>query len=177
MGTLSFNGNKIITTGGGGAILCNEELYLKGKHLSTTAKKPNDIHFVHDEVGFNYRLPNINAALGCAQLESINLFVTQKRQLAEEYAQLLKNSNLEFFKEPKNCRSNYWLNTIICHDESQRNELLNYMNSREIMTRPVWTPMNKLPMFKNSISDSLQNTLWLEERIVNIPSSPPPYSI
>lgn len=177
MGTLSFNGNKIITTGGGGAILCNEELYLKGKHLSTTAKKPNDIHFVHDEVGFNYRLPNINAALGCAQLESINLFVTQKRQLAEEYAQLLKNSNLEFFKEPKNCRSNYWLNTIICHDESQRNELLNYMNSREIMTRPVWTPMNKLPMFKNSISDSLQNTLWLEERIVNVPSSPPPYSI
>ena len=177
MGTLSFNGNKIITTGGGGAILCNEELYLKGKHLSTTAKKPNDIHFVHDEVGFNYRLPNINAALGCAQLESINLFVTQKRQLAEEYAQLLKNSNLEFFKEPKNCRSNYWLNTIICHDESQRNELLNFMNSREIMTRPVWTPMNKLPMFKNSISDSLQNTLWLEERIVNIPSSPPPYSI
>ena len=177
MGTLSFNGNKIITTGGGGAILCNEELYLKGKHLSTTAKKPNDIHFVHDEVGFNYRLPNINAALGCAQLESINLFVKQKRQLAEEYAQLLKNSNLEFFKEPKNCRSNYWLNTIICHDESQRNELLNYMNSREIMTRPVWTPMNKLPMFKNSISDSLQNTLWLEERIVNIPSSPPPCSI
>ena len=177
MGTLSFNGNKIITTGGGGAILCNEELYLKGKHLSTTAKKPNDIHFVHDEVGFNYRLPNINAALGCAQLESINLFVTQKRQLAEEYAQLLKNSNLEFFKEPKNCRSNYWLNTIICHDESQRNELLNFMNSREIMTRPVWTPMNKLPMFKNSISDSLQNTLWLEERIVNIPSSPPPCSI
>ena len=177
MGTLSFNGNKIITTGGGGAILCNEELYLKGKHLSTTAKKPNDIHFVHDEVGFNYRLPNINAALGCAQLESINLFVKQKRQLAEEYAQLLKNSNLEFFKEPKNCRSNYWLNTIICHDESQRNELLNYMNSREIMTRPVWTPMNKLPMFKSSISDSLQNTLWLEERIVNIPSSPPPYSI
>jgi aminotransferase in exopolysaccharide biosynthesis len=177
MGTLSFNGNKIITTGGGGAILCNEELYLKGKHLSTTAKKPNDIHFVHDEIGFNYRLPNINAALGCAQLESINLFVKQKRQLAEEYAQLLKNSNLEFFKEPKNCRSNYWLNTIICHDESQRNELLNYMNSREIMTRPVWTPMNKLPMFKNSISDSLQNTLWLEERIVNIPSSPPPHSI
>ena len=177
MGTLSFNGNKIITTGGGGAILCNEELYLKGKHLSTTAKKPNDIHFVHDEVGFNYRLPNINAALGCAQLESINLFVKQKRQLAEEYAQLLKNSHLEFFKEPKNCRSNYWLNTIICHDESQRNELLNYMNSREIMTRPVWTPMNKLPMFKNSISDNLQNTLWLEERIVNIPSSPPPCSI
>ena len=177
MGTLSFNGNKIITTGGGGAILCNEELYLKGKHLSTTAKKPNDIHFVHDEVGFNYRLPNINAALGCAQLESINLFVTQKRQLEEEYAQLLKNSNLEFFKEPKQCRSNYWLNTIICHDESQRNELLNFMNSREIMTRPVWTPMNKLPMFKNSISDSLQNTFWLEERIVNIPSSPPPYSI
>ena len=177
MGTLSFNGNKIITTGGGGAILCNEELYLKGKHLSTTAKKPNDIHFVHDEIGFNYRLPNINAALGCAQLESINLFVKQKRQLAEEYAQLLKNSNLDFFKEPKNCRSNYWLNTIICHDESQRNELLNYMNTREIMTRPVWTPMNKLPMFKNSLSDSLQNTLWLEERIVNIPSSPPPYSI
>ena len=177
MGTLSFNGNKIITTGGGGAILCNEELYLKGKHLSTTAKKPNDIHFVHDEVGFNYRLPNINAALGCAQLESINLFVKQKRQLAEEYAQLLKNSNLEFFKEPKNCRSNYWLNAVICENKSQRDELLLFTNAMNIMTRPVWTPMQKLPMFQHAISDSLKNTSWLEARLVNIPSSPPPYSI
>ena len=177
MGTLSFNGNKIITTGGGGAILCNEELYLKGKHLSTTAKKPNDIHFVHDEIGFNYRLPNINAALGCAQLESINLFVKQKRQLAEEYAQLLKNSNLEFFKEPKNCRSNYWLNAVICENKSQRDELLLFTNAMNIMTRPVWTPMQKLPMFQHAISDSLKNTSWLEARLVNIPSSPPPYSI
>lgn len=174
MGTASFNGNKIITTGGGGAIFCNEEFYLIGKHLSTTAKKPSEIYFDHDEVGFNYRLPNINAALGCAQLESINLFVSQKRQLAEEYDQLLKNSHLNFFKEPKNCQSNYWLNTIICEDESHRNEFLDYMNSRKIMTRPVWTPMNRLPMYKNSIADNLSNTKWLEERIVNIPSSPPP---
>jgi aminotransferase in exopolysaccharide biosynthesis len=174
MGTLSFNGNKIITTGGGGAILCGEDLYLKGKHLSTTAKQADNIHFFHDEIGFNYRLPNINSALGCAQLESINILVSQKRRLAQEYAELFKNSNLDFFQEPINCRSNYWLNTVICYDQNERDHLLSFMNEKKIMSRPVWTPMNQLPMFKYAISDSLQNTSWLEKRIVNIPSSPPP---
>ena len=177
MGTLSFNGNKIITTGGGGAILCNHDYYLRGKHLSTTAKMANNIHFFHDEIGFNYRLPNLNAALGCAQLGSLNLFLQQKRELAADYAQLFENSNLKFFKEPKNCRSNYWLNTVLCEDQFQRDALLSFMNSKDIMARPTWTPMNKLPMFQDAISDDLHNTSWLEERIVNIPSSPPLTSI
>ncbi len=172
MGTLSFNGNKIITTGGGGAILCNEDLYLKGKHLSTTAKVPDNIHFFHDEVGFNYRLPNINAALGCAQLDSINTFISHKRALADEYAKLLYGSDLEFFKEPENCRSNYWLNTVICENQKHRDELLSFMGAKKIMTRPIWTPMNKLPMYNKAIRDDLKNTTWLQERIVNIPSTP-----
>jgi aminotransferase in exopolysaccharide biosynthesis len=171
MGTLSFNGNKIITTGGGGAILCNQELYAKGKHLSTTAKVPNDIHFVHDQIGFNYRMPNLNAALGCAQLESLNLFVEKKRNLAMEYREFFKDSDFYFFTEPENCRSNYWLNTIFCQDEAHRDEFLTGMNNQKIMTRPIWTPMNKLTMFSNAMNDGLPNTAWLEARIVNIPSS------
>ena len=173
MGTLSFNGNKIVTTGGGGAILCTKDLYLKGKHLSTTAKEPDNIHFFHDEVGFNYRLPNINAALGCAQLESIETFIASKRALAEEYSMLFQGSDLKFFIEPKNCRSNYWLNTVICSDFDQRNELLTFLNSKEIMARPTWTPMNQLPIYSNAISDKLTNTISLHQRIVNIPSTPP----
>jgi len=171
IGALSFNGNKIITTGGGGAILCNQELYAKGKHLSTTAKIPNNIHFFHDQIGFNYRMPNLNAALGCAQLESLNLFVEKKRNLAIEYQELFKDSDFYFFTEPDNCRSNYWLNTIFCQDEEHRDEFLISMNNQKIMTRPIWTPMNKLPMFSNVLNDGLPNTAWLEARIVNIPSS------
>ncbi len=173
MGTLSFNGNKIVTTGGGGAILCSGDLYLKGKHLSTTAKMPDNIHFLHDEVGFNYRLPNINAALGCAQLVSIETFIASKRALAGEYAELFQGSNLKFFTEPKNCRSNYWLNTVICSDQRQRDELLSFLNSKKIMARPTWTPMNQLPIYRKAIAGNLQNTKWLNERIVNIPSTPP----
>ncbi|MDA9676248.1 LegC family aminotransferase [Pseudomonadota bacterium] len=171
MGTLSFNGNKIITTGGGGAILCNEETYFRGKHLSTTAKVPSEVDFFHDQIGFNYRLPNLNAALGCAQLESLDFFLKKKRNLAMEYQQLFKDSDFYFFVEPKNCRSNYWLNTILCQDKIHRDEFLNNMNNKKIMTRPIWTPMNKLPMFSNAINDGLENTAWIEDRVVNIPSS------
>ncbi len=171
-GALSFNGNKIITTGGGGAIICNEKLYTKGKHLSTTAKVPNNIHFFHDEHGYNYRMPNINAALGCAQLDSVELFIAHKRELASDYAKFLEGSELEFFTEPANCRSNYWLNAVICSDKNHRDKLLSFMNAKEIMTRPIWTPMHKLPMYSEVLRDNLQNTSWLEDRIVNIPSTP-----
>ncbi len=171
IGVLSFNGNKIITTGGGGAVLCDQQIYINGKHLSTTAKKKDNIHFFHDKVGFNYRLPNLNAALGCAQLEKIDEFILQKRNLAKTYEEFFQNSEFSFFKEPKKCKSNYWLNTLICQEAKQRDEFLNFTNSNGVMTRPIWTPMHKLPMFSESLSDQLNNTKWLEERIVNIPSS------
>lgn len=171
LGAISFNGNKIITTGGGGALLCNKQLYTTGKHLSTTAKQPDNINFYHDKIGFNYRLPNLNAALGCAQLESIEKFIIQKRDLAKTYKKYFQNSELSFFNEPENCRSNYWLNTIVCNDKDQRDNFLSYMNSKGVMTRPVWTPMHKLPMFSKALCDNLLNTSWLEERLVNIPSS------
>ena len=171
LGALSFNGNKIITTGGGGALLCNKKLYKTGKHLSTTAKKPDNIHFYHDKIGFNYRLPNLNAALGCAQLENIEKFILKKRELAKTYKKYFQNSELSFFNEPDNCRSNYWLNTLVCIDKNQRDNFLSYTNSKGVMTRPVWTPMHKLPMFSEALCDNLHNTSWLEERLVNIPSS------
>lgn len=171
MGTLSFNGNKIITTGGGGAILCNQETYAKGKHLSTTAKVPSETHFYHDQVGFNYRMPNLNAALGCAQLESLNFYLEKKRNLAMEYQEFFEGTEYYFFKEPKNCHSNYWLNTIFCQDKDHRDNFLAILNNQKIMARPIWTPMNKLPMFSSALSDGLTNTTWLEDRVVNIPSS------
>ena len=171
LGALSFNGNKIITTGGGGALLCSKKLYKTGKHLSTTAKKPDNIHFYHDKIGFNYRLPNLNAALGCAQLENIEKFILKKRELAKTYKKYFQNSELSFFNEPDNCRSNYWLNTLVCIDKNQRDNFLSYTNSKGVMTRPVWTPMHKLPMFSEALCDNLNNTSWLEERLVNIPSS------
>ena len=171
LGAISFNGNKIITTGGGGALLCNKKLYKTGKHLSTTAKKPDNINFYHDKIGFNYRLPNLNAALGCAQLENIEKFILKKRELAKTYKKYFQNSELSFFNEPENCRSNYWLNTLVCNDKNQRDNFLSYMNAKGVMTRPVWTPMHKLPMFSEALCDNLVNTTWLEERLVNIPSS------
>ena len=171
IGVLSFNGNKIITTGGGGAILCDKKTYLEGKHISTTAKKKDDIYFYHDKVGFNYRLPNLNVALGCAQLQKIDEFILQKRNLAVTYEEFFQKSEFIFFKEPKECQSNYWLNTLICSDIKQRDEFLHSTNSNGVMTRPIWTPMHKLPMFLDSLSGNLDNTVWLEERIVNIPSS------
>lgn len=171
LGTLSFNGNKVITTGGGGMILTNNALGSKVKHLTTTAKRPHPYEFVHDEVGYNYRMPNLNAALGCAQLEQLNTFIEVKRALASKYAEFLKNSELQFFSEPNECRSNYWLNAVICGSDTQREALLRVTNQHGVMTRPIWTLMNKLPMYKDCIAGELTNAEWLEARVVNLPSS------
>ncbi len=170
-GILSFNGNKIMTTGGGGMILCDAEQAARGKHLTTTAKKPHAYAYVHDEIGFNYRMPNINAAMGCAQLEQLALFVENKRALASSYEQFFKHSAMQFIIEPEHCRSNYWLNAVVCEDRHQRDALLNASNKAGVMTRPLWEPMNKLPMFNKAPMGKLTNTEWLVERVINLPSS------
>jgi aminotransferase in exopolysaccharide biosynthesis len=174
LGVLSFNGNKIITTGGGGMILAAEPLCRRAKHLSTTAKKPHAYEFAHDEVGYNYRLPNINAALGCAQLERLDSFVAAKRILAERYAQRLQGGDLQFVAEPPGCRSNYWLNAVICESRRHRDALLEVTNHQGIMTRPIWTLMQRLPMYAHCRTGDLTVSEWLEERVVNLPSSVPP---
>lgn len=172
-GAISFNGNKIITTGGGGAVLCSSQESKKIiKHLTTTAKVPHSFEFYHDVPGFNYRMPNLNAALGVAQLESLNSYLTRKRKLAMHYKAFFKDSEYSFFDEPKNTKSNFWLNTIICSDIDSRNNLLEKANSSGIMMRPVWTPMHKLPAFKNAPRGDLSNTMWFASRLVNLPSSP-----
>lgn len=171
LGTLSFNGNKIITTGGGGMILANKELGERAKHLTTTARKPHLYEYIHDEIGYNYRLPNLNAALGCAQLEQLEDFISAKRFLAMNYQKIISNTNLEFVSEPEGCRSNYWLNAVICQDKDHRNALLEATNQQGIMTRPIWTLMNHLSMYQNCHKGELSNAEWLEERVVNLPSS------
>lgn len=174
LGTLSFNGNKIITTGGGGMVLADEELGARAKHLTTTAKKPHAFEFHHDELGFNYRLPNLNAALGCAQMESLERFVEAKRQLASRYADHLTGSALQFVTEPPGCRSNYWLNAVVCEDARQRDALLEATNKAGVMTRPIWQLMHRLPMYRDCPRGNLANAEWLEARVVNLPSSVPP---
>ena len=172
LGIMSFNGNKIITAGGGGCIITNDEVLAnKAKHLTTTAKVSHEWEFNHDKVGFNYRMPNINAALLVAQLEKINDFIINKRNLAKKYESFFKSINYNFFKEPKNSKSNYWLNCIILKDKKLRDKFLKETNSNGVMTRPTWTLMNKLPMFKDAECAELKNSEWLEDRIVNIPSS------
>ena len=173
VGALSFNGNKTITTGGGGMLLfMDEELGVLAKHLTTQAKIPHRWEFKHDHIGYNYRMPNINAALGCAQLEHIDKFIEDKRATAAAYAGFFQDvEGIEFFKEPENSFSNYWLNSVIlpCHDEQQR--FLQETNDNGIMTRPIWELMNRLPMFEKCQHDSLENSIWFADRVVNIPSS------
>ncbi|MDU9410467.1 LegC family aminotransferase [Pseudomonas sp. zfem001] len=171
LGTLSFNGNKIITTGGGGMILTNEALGARAKHLTTTAKRPHPFEYVHDEVGFNYRLPNLNAALGCAQLEQLEHFIASKRELASRYAAHLEGSELIFVQEPEHCRSNYWLNAVICPSRERRDLLLQASNAANVMTRPIWQLMCDLPAYAHCSHDGLQQSRWLADRIVNLPSS------
>jgi perosamine synthetase len=172
LGVLSFNGNKIITTGGGGMILTNnQELALRAKHITTTAKVPHAWEFYHDEVGYNYRLTNVNAAIGCAQMEQIDDFIASKRELAACYAAFFKGIGVTIFAEQPDCKSNYWLNTIILNNRKERDEFLKYTNEYGVMTRPAWTLMNKLPMYDKCLATNLDNAQWLEDRLVNIPSS------
>lgn len=171
LGTLSFNGNKIITTGGGGMILADETLGDRAKYITTTAKRPHPYEYFHDEVGYNYRLPNINAALGCAQLEQLETFVANKRELASRYAAYFSGSDMQFVTEPTGCRSNYWLNAVVCDSLEQRDALLKSTNDSGVMTRPIWALMNRLPSFVACRQGPLPNAEWLEARVVNLPSS------
>ena len=173
LGTLSFNGNKIITTGGGGAIITDSErLKERIKHLTTTAKQPHPYLFIHDEIGFNYRLPNLNAALGLAQIEQLEHFVLQKRKLSSVYAEWLDDyAGVQFFSEPANARSNYWLNAILVPDRSTRDDILSKTNQLGVMTRPMWTPMPSLPMFENCLQFEIVNARAIENQLINLPSS------
>lgn len=172
VGILSFNGNKTITTGGGGMLLFNDEDLAKhAKHLTTQAKIPHAWEFAHDEIGYNYRMPNLNAALGCAQLEQINKILDSKRNTAKSYQGHFANTDIVYFTEPKDCQSNYWLNAVILRNKEERDTFLKYTNENGVMTRPIWQLMNRLPMFKECQTDELTNSIWFEERVVNIPSS------
>jgi len=171
-GILSFNGNKIITTGGGGMILTDDEVLAKlAKHVTTQAKVPHPWEYRHDMTGYNYRLTNIAAALGCAQMEKLDYLLQLKRDLTEKYKEFFKDTEFKFFTEPGNCKSNYWLNAIITKDRAQRDEILEFTNNHGVMTRPIWELMNRLPMFANCQTDSLENSKWLADRVVNLPSS------
>ncbi|WP_435627924.1 LegC family aminotransferase [Candidatus Ferrigenium straubiae] len=173
---LSFNGNKVITTGGGGAILTNDpEIAKVAKHITTTAKVPHKWSFAHDMIGFNYRLPNINAALGCAQLEQLPIFIKEKRALAESYKKaFIGVDNVHFYTEPEFAQSNYWLNVLLLDRQfvNQRDVLLEATNSSGIMTRPAWTLMHELDIYKACPAmGDLEVAKDIERRLINIPSS------
>lgn len=172
LGVFSFNGNKTVTCGGGGAIITNNaEIAKRAKHLTTQAKVPHPWAFTHDEIGYNYRMPNLNAALACAQLEQLNGFLLNKRELAENYNKFFEDSNIEYVKEPINSKSNFWLNAILLKDKSERDNFLKYSNENGVMTRPVWDLMHTLKMFNDCEHNDLTNSLWIADRLVNIPSS------
>jgi len=172
-GILSFNGNKTITCGGGGAIITNDAaLADRAKHLTTTAKVNHPWKYVHDEVGYNYRMPNLNAALACAQLEQLDRILADKRMLANAYNAFFSEIDwCDFFKEPDGCTSNYWLNAVITLNKKQRDDLLKTTNDSGIMTRPIWQLMSDLEMYKSCQKGDLENARWLHDRIVNLPSS------
>jgi perosamine synthetase len=171
-GVFSFNGNKTITCGGGGAIVTNDEaLARRAKHITTTAKVPHRWEFVHDEIGYNYRMPNLNAALACAQLEQLDGFLLKKRELAEVYKAYFPTIGMSFVAEPEHARSNYWLNALILFGLEERDAFLRATNDARVMTRPVWRLMNELEMFKGCPCGPLDNAKWLEDRVINIPSS------
>ena len=147
------------------------ELGAYAKHITTQAKVPHRWEFVHDQIGYNYRMPNINAALGCAQLENLERFVENKRNTAKEYAAYFKNiADITFFEEPENCRSNYWLNVVILKDREAQQAFLAETNDAGVQTRPIWELMPRLNMFRNCETDGIRNAIWLGDRIVNIPS-------
>lgn len=168
----SFNGNKVVTSGGGGAIVTNDiELGTQAKYLTTTAKRPHPYEFFHDELGYNFRMPNLNAALACAQLESLESFLADKRILAEKYAQFFSEEKIKFRQETPDTKANYWLMCVELNNKTEREEFLKNTNDLGVMTRPIWNLMYRLPMYANCQRDAQQNAEYLEERIVNIPSS------
>lgn len=173
VGAFSFNGNKIITSGGGGVIVTNdEEIAKKAKYLTTTAKVPHTYEYVHDEIGYNYRMPNLNAALLVAQLEQLEKFVESKRELALKYKDFFdSNSEINFIAETKDCKANYWLQAVLVKDINLRDEFLEFTNKNGVMTRPIWKLMNELEMFKDCQCSTLKNSKYLEQRVVNISSS------
>ncbi len=173
IGVLSFNGNKTITTGGGGMLLFNDEILAqRAKHLTTQAKITHPWNFEHDAIGYNYRMPNINAAIGCAQMENLEIYLVNKRETANRYKEFFAHkADVDFFTEPDNCCSNYWLNVILFKDKESQLKFLQYTNDHHIMTRPIWELMTRLTMFEKCQSDCLKNTLWFADRVVNIPSS------
>jgi dTDP-4-amino-4,6-dideoxygalactose transaminase len=171
IGVLSFNGNKTITTGGGGMLLFNDkELGNYAKHLTTQAKLPHKWEFKHDAIGYNFRMPNINAALGCAQMENIEIYLENKRETALLYKKFFENTEFTFFDEPENCRSNFWLNAVILPDKDAKLRLLTETNNNGIMTRPVWELMNRLQMFADCQCGNIENAEYFADRLINIPS-------
>ena len=172
LGAISFNGNKIVTCGGGGAIVTNDiALGEKAKFLTTTAKQPHDYEYIHNELGYNFRMPNINAALACAQLEQLSEFLKEKRKLAIDYESFFKTKGIKFRTETENTKANYWLMCVELNSKQDRNTFLKSTNELGVMTRPIWRLMYRLPMYVNCLRDGQQNAKFLEERIVNIPSS------
>ncbi|MCC4831114.1 LegC family aminotransferase [Shewanella sp. 10N.7] len=172
-GAISFNGNKVITTGGGGMVLCKSLISgARTKHVTTTAKVPHPYEFYHDEAGFNYRMPNLNAALGCAQMEVLKDYLVQKRTLANRYNEFFTKGDYQFVLEPEYAQSNYWLNSIICPSVQVRDELLAKTNDAGVMTRPIWQLMHRLPMFCDAPRGDLTQSEYIETHLVNLPSSP-----
>ena len=172
--SFSFNGNKILTTGGGGMLITdNITLAKKAKHITSTAKIPHAYEYIHDEIGYNYRMPNLNAALGCAQMEYLNEFLLKKKKLANHWQKFFKKRKIKFITPIKNTKANYWLNTLVLATRKEREKFLKYTNKNGVMTRPVWKLMTELNMFQDCQNDGLKNSLWLQDRVVNIPSSVP----
>jgi aminotransferase in exopolysaccharide biosynthesis len=172
LGIFSFNGNKIVTCGGGGMIVTDDiELGIKGKYLTTTAKVPHPYEYVHDQIGYNFRMPNLNAALVCAQLEQLDKFLENKRALANEYSSFFDGIGIKFRKENENTKVNYWLMCVELQNLEERNAFLKETNDGKTMTRPIWQLMYRLPMYQHCFRDDQKNAIFLEERIVNIPSS------
>lgn len=172
LGAFSFNGNKVITSGGGGVIVTNDEvLAKKAKHITTTAKVPHPYEYVHDQFGYNYRMPNLNAALLVAQMEQLDGFLASKRELAQEYKNFFAQQQIQWLEEPVNCQSNYWLQALVFENTAERDEFLKISNEQGVMTRPIWRLMNELEMFKHCLKGDLSTAKWLEQRVVNIPSS------
>ena len=168
----SFNGNKIVTSGGGGAITTNNiEIGERAKFLTTTAKQPHQFEYVHNEIGYNFRMPNLNAALACAQLEQLEEYLSNKRTLANSYELFFQTKGIKFRTETENTKANYWLMCVELENKKERDLFLKFTNDNNVMTRPIWRVMSKLPMYKICQKDDQKNALFLENRIVNIPSS------